>query len=89
MKKLGLFALSLVFLSTPAFADNNVDKYVANDSSYETVQRMNIDRSGKPPYKRTVETIRVTDIAALELEESHNTSADSKARNAFNYKLNH
>lgn len=86
MKKLGLFILSLVFLSTPAFAENNSDEYVAN-SSYETVKRMNVDRSGKPPFKRTIETVRVTDIAALELEE--NTSSGSKARNAFNYKLNH
>jgi len=85
MKQLGLFILSLVFLSSPVFADNNV----ANNSSYETVKVTNVDRTGKPPFKRTIETIRVTDIAALELEESQNSSVNTKARPAFNYKLHH
>ena len=89
MKQLGLFTLSLVFLSMPAFADNNNEQYVANNSSYETVKITKVDRTGKPPFKRTIETIRVTDIAALEWEESRNTSVNSNERSAFQYKLRH
>lgn len=81
MKQLVLFTLSVLFLSMPAFAENN--------NSYETIKRMTVDRTGKPPFKRTIETIRVTDIAALEMEESKNTFANSKTRNSFNYKLQH
>ena len=81
MKKLGLITLSLVFLSTPAFADNND---VAKNNSYETVKVVKVDRTGKPPYKRTIQNIRVTDVAVL--EESKNTPVDSKVRAAIQFK---
>ncbi len=81
MKKLGLFTLSLVFLSMSAFADNNV---VAKNNSYETVKVVKVDRTGKPPFKRTIQSISVTDVALL--EESKNTPANSKVRAAIQYK---
>ncbi|MFT5396814.1 MAG: hypothetical protein ACI85N_002022 [Gammaproteobacteria bacterium] len=83
MKKLGLFTLSLVFLSTAALADNN---NVAKNDSYETVTVVSVDRTGKPPYKRTYESFRVTDVALLELEESKNTPVKSVARAAIKHK---
>ena len=82
MKKLSLFTLSLVFLSMPALADNND---VAENSSYETVKVLKVDRTSKP-HKHTIQTIRVTDVALLELEESKNTPVNSKLRAAFNHK---
>ena len=81
MKKLSLFALSLVFLSTPAFADNND---VAKNNSYETVKVVKVDRTGKPPFKRTIQNIRVTDVALL--EESKKTPVNSVARAAIKHK---
>lgn len=84
MKKLGLFTLGLVFLSMPAFADNND---VAKNNTYETVKVVNVDRSGKPPFKRTIQTISVADVASLELEDSTNTSINPNKRSAFKYKL--
>jgi len=83
MKKLSLFTLSLVFLSMPAFADSND---VAKNNSYETVKVVKVDRSGKPPFKRTIQNIRVTDVALLELEESQNTPVNSKVRAAIKHR---
>jgi len=82
MKKLSLFTLSLVFLSMPAFADNSG---VAKSNSYETVKVLKVDRTSKP-HKHTLESIRVTDVASLELDESKNTPVNSKLRAAFNHK---
>jgi hypothetical protein len=83
MKKLGLLTLSLVFLSMPALADNSD---VSKNNSYETVKVVKVDRAGKPPYKRTIQNIRVTDVALLELEESKNTLENPKMRAAIKYK---
>lgn len=83
MKKLSIFTLSLVFLSVPAFADNGG---VAKNNSYETVKVVKVDRTGKPPYKRIIQNIRVTDVALLELEESKNTPVNSVARAAIKHK---
>ena len=83
MKKLGLFTLSLVFLSTAVLADNN---NVAKNDSYETVTVVSVDRIGKPPFKRTYKTMRVTDVALLELEESKNTPVKPVARAAIKHK---
>ena len=83
MKKLSIFTLSLVFLSMPAFADNND---VAKNNSYETVKVVKVDRTGKPPYKRTIQNIRVTDVALLELEESKNTPVNPRVRAALKHK---
>ena len=83
MKNLSLYALSLVFLSMPAFADNND---VAKNSSYETVKVVKVDRTSKPPFKRTIQNIRVTDVALLEQEESQNTPVKSKLRAAIKHK---
>ncbi len=81
MKKLSLFALSLVFLSMSAFADNSD---VAKNNSYETVKVVKVDRTGKPPFKRTIQNIRVTDVALL--EESKNTLVNPKVRAAIKHR---
>ncbi len=67
----------------PAFADNNGD---ANGNSYETVKVVKVDRTSKPPYKRTIQNIRVTDVALLELEESKNALVKSNVRAAIKHK---
>ena len=82
MKKLSVLTLSLAFLSMPALAGNND---FAKNNSYETVKVLKVDRTSKP-HKHSIQTIRVTDVASLELEDSKGTPANSKLRAAFNHK---
>ncbi len=80
MKKLGVIVLSLAFASTAAYAAGNNDKHAAATGSNDTVKRVVVDFKGKPPYKRTVETLSVTDIAALEANAG---SADGRSGKLF------
>ena len=76
MKKLGLLIAGLVFASSSAYAAG--DQHAAATGSNETVKLVVVDKTSKP-FKRTVETYTVTDIAAME-EARSNNAADSRDR---------
>lgn len=85
MKYLTLLTSSLVFLSTSVLAANDLNNVV--DGSYETIEITVVEMKGKPPYKRYKETVRVTDVAALESTRLNNKVEDIKGRSPLNLKM--
>ena len=75
MKKMGLLIAGLLFASSSVYAAG--DQHAATGSN-ETVKLVVVDKTSKP-FKRTVETYTVTDIAAMEAART-NDAADSRDR---------
>lgn len=78
MKKLGLLVAGLLFASSSVYAAGSHDKHAAATGSNETVKLMVVDKTRKP-FKRTLETYTVTDIAAME-EARANDAVDTRDR---------
>ena len=76
MKKMGLLIAGLMFASSSAYAAG--DHHAAATGSNDTVKLVVVDKTSKP-FKRTVETLTVTDIAAME-EARTNNAADPRDR---------
>lgn len=81
MKKLVIATAALLSTGT-ALASDPAQNETA-ESQRDTVQVHTVNMSGKPPFKRTTETLTVTDAAALEVEEAQQ-GTDTKGRPPFN-----
>ncbi len=78
MKTLGILVSGLMIASTSVYAAGDNDQQAAATGSNETVKLMVVDKTRKP-FKRTFETLTVTEIAALE-EARTNNVVDSRDR---------
>lgn len=78
MKKLSLLVAGLLFASSSVHAADNNNHDSSATASNETVRIMVVDKTRKP-FRRTIETLTVTDIAALE-NAGINNVADSPDR---------